>query len=94
MTDQQPYVIDLTRAARRALAERLPLDVTLGVTEFLAGPLVSNPHRVGKELDVPMKGIYSARVMREWRVLYTIDNERRLVIVQSILHRRDAYRTH
>ena len=32
--------------------------------------------------------------MREWRVLYTINSERRLIIVQSILHRRDAYRAH
>lgn len=40
-----------------------------------------------------MQGVYSARVIREWRVLYAIDNERRLVIVRSIRHRRDAYRT-
>lgn len=70
------------------------MDVTIGVAEFLAGPLTSNPYRVGKELDAPMQGIYSARVMREWCVLYAIDDERRLVIVRSILHRRDAYRTH
>ncbi len=94
MTDGQPYSIDLTSAARRALAEHLPLDVAVGVTDFLAGPLAGNPHRVGKELGAPMLGIYSAQVMCEWRVLYTIDNERRLVVVRSIRHRRDAYRTH
>jgi mRNA interferase RelE/StbE len=94
VSDQEPYTIDLTRAARRALAESLPLDVVHVVTEFFAGPLASNPHRVGKELDVPMKGIHSARVMREWRVLYKIDSERRVITVQSILHRRDAYRVH
>jgi len=50
VTDQ-PFAIDLTRSARRALTEHLPLDVVMGVTDFLAGPLATNPHRVGKELD-------------------------------------------
>jgi mRNA-degrading endonuclease RelE of RelBE toxin-antitoxin system len=30
--------------------------------------------------------------MRNWRVLYTIDEEHRLVTVRDIRHRRDAYR--
>jgi mRNA interferase RelE/StbE len=60
------------------------------VWDFLAGPLAENPHRVGKELDAPMKGVYSARAMREWRVLYDIDDAARRITVR---HRRDAYRT-
>jgi mRNA-degrading endonuclease RelE of RelBE toxin-antitoxin system len=31
--------------------------------------------------------------MREWRVLYLIDEEERRVSVRSIGHRRDVYRT-
>lgn len=89
---EQPYEIELTRTARRALAERLPLDVAIGATDFITGPLTENPHRVGKELDRPLEGVYSARVMREWRVLYVIDDERRRVTVRDIGHRRDAYR--
>jgi mRNA interferase RelE/StbE len=89
----EPYEVDLTRAARRALAEQVPLDVAVGVADFLAGPLTENPYRVGKELDPPLSGVYSARVMREWRVLYLIDEEERRVSVRSISHRRDAYRT-
>ncbi len=91
MTDR--YEIDLTRAARRALAETLPLDVAIGVSEFLLGPLADNPHRVGKELDEPLVGVYSARVMRQWRVLYRINDQDLRVLVQAISHRRDAYRT-
>jgi len=30
----------------------------MGVTDFLAGPLATNPHRVGKELDAPLTGIF------------------------------------
>jgi len=56
-----PYEVDLTRTARRALAETLPLDVVVGVSDFLTGPLADNPHRVGKPLNPPLGGTYSAR---------------------------------
>lgn len=88
----ETYEVDLTRAARRALAETLPLDVAIGVSDFLTGPLANNPRRVGKELDDPLLGVYSARVMREWRVLYRINDDTRRVTVQAIGHRRSIYR--
>jgi mRNA interferase RelE/StbE len=88
----EPYEVDLTRAARRALAESLPLDVAIGVSEFITGALAENPYRVGKELDAPLVGVYSARAMREWRILYLIDDADRRVLVKAIGHRRDVYR--
>lgn len=91
MTDQL-YTIDLTRTARRALAEKLPSDVAVGALDFLGGPLASNPHRVGKELDPPFDGVRSARLMREWRILYVIDEKGRRVTVRDISHRRHTYR--
>jgi hypothetical protein len=39
--------------------------VAVGVADFLTGALAENPHQVGKELDSPLSGVYSARVMRE-----------------------------
>lgn len=84
----------MNRPARRALAEELPLKVAVGVSEFITGPLGESPRRVGKELGPPLTGVYSAHVMRDWRVLYVIDEEDRLVTVRDIRHRRDAYRTH
>jgi mRNA interferase RelE/StbE len=88
----QPYEVALNRAARRALAESLPLAVAIGVSDFITGPLGENPHRVGGQLSPPLAGMYSAHVMRDWRVLYVIDEEHRAVIVRDIRHRRDAYR--
>jgi mRNA-degrading endonuclease RelE of RelBE toxin-antitoxin system len=75
------------------LAETLPLDVAIGVSAVITGPLGDNPHRVGGQLDPPLEGVYSAHVMREWRVLYIIDEQQRRVSVRDIRHRRDAYRT-
>jgi hypothetical protein len=58
---RQPAVWHLlTRTARRHLAEHLPLDVAIGASEFITGPLAENPHRVGKELDAPLHRIHSA----------------------------------
>lgn len=88
----EPYGIVLTRPVRQALSERLPIDVSVAAMEFINGPLAANPHRVGKELDPPYDGWRSARVMREWRVLYVIDEPHNRVVVRSIRHRRDAYR--
>jgi mRNA interferase RelE/StbE len=63
-------------------------------SEFINGPLADNPHRVGKELDRPFHGVYSARVMQEWWVLYVIDETQRRVTIRDIGHRRDTYRAH
>jgi mRNA-degrading endonuclease RelE of RelBE toxin-antitoxin system len=32
--------------------------------------------------------------MREWRILYVVDDEKHLVTVRGVVHRRDAYRSH
>jgi mRNA interferase RelE/StbE len=87
-----PYEVALTKTARRALAEKLPLDVAIGASDFISGPLAENPHRVGKQLDAPHDGVYSARVMREWRILYVIDESVRRVTIRDIGHRGTVYR--
>jgi mRNA-degrading endonuclease RelE of RelBE toxin-antitoxin system len=89
---REPYVVSLTRTARRHLSESVPLDVAIGASDFITGPLADNPHRVGKELDAPLKSVRSARLMQNWRILYVVDEAAHTVIVRAILHRRDAYR--
>ena len=90
MTD--PYALGTAPPARRALADRLPLDVAAAVLDFITGPLLLNPHRVGSSLGDELAGIHSARLGRKWRVLYEIDDSRRTVIVLDIRHRSVAYR--
>lgn len=91
MTDE-PYDVILSRPARRALAERLPADVAIGAVELINGAIATAPHRVGKPLDEPLADLHAARLMREWRILYAIDDLARTVTVRSIRHRRDAYK--
>ena len=90
MTDR--YDLGTAPPARRALAERLPPHVAEAAAELITGPLLDNPRRVGKELTDELAGIYSARLARDWRVLYEIDETQRLVIVLDIRHRSAAYR--
>ena len=75
------YELRLSRAARRALAETLPESVAAAVWEFVSGPLLDNPHRVGKPLRFELEGYYSAR-RGQYRVIYRIDE--RAVIVDVI----------
>lgn len=90
MTD--PYDLGTAPPARRALAEGLPPEVAAAAAEFITGPLLSNPQRVGKPLNEELAGIYSARLGRGWRVLYEIDDARHIVTVLDVRHRSVAYR--
>jgi mRNA-degrading endonuclease RelE of RelBE toxin-antitoxin system len=86
------YELGTAPPARRALSERLPLDIAAAAAEFITGPLLDNPHRVGKRLNDELTGIYSARLAGDWRVLYEINEPKHLVIVLDIRHRSIAYR--
>ncbi len=86
-----PYDVDLARAARRALEQELPGAVAAAVIEFILGPLRENPYRVGKPLREPLTTLHVAR-RGEYRVIYEIHDRRLVIIVVSIMHRRDARR--
>ena len=86
------YELGTAPPARRALAERLSLEVATAAAEFVTGSVLEDPRRVGKPLGAELAGIYSARVGRDWRVLYEIDDAKHLVIVLDIRHRSTAYR--
>ena len=88
----EPYSLGTAPPARRALAEKLPIDVAAAAAEFITGPLLAYPRPVGKPLGAELTGIYSARLGRDWRVLYEIDDARHVVIVLDIRPRSTAYR--
>ena len=87
-----PYELGLTRPARHAISELLPEDVAATAVEFITGPLVVAPYRVGKPLRNALSGLHSARLVTQWRVLYRIGESKHAVIVQDIQRRSTAYR--
>ena len=86
------YTIVLSPGARRALTETLPSAAAFAAWEFIDGPLRQRPRAVGAPLRAPFEGIWRAR-RGEYRVRYRIDEEKRVVLVLDVDHRRDAYRS-
>ena len=76
--------------ARRTI-DRLPGKIAVAVLDFILGPLLENPHRVGKALRGDLVGLQSARV-GAYRIVYEISDVRKTVKVLHIDHRADVYR--
>lgn len=67
--------------------------MAFAVFEFITGPLLANPYRVGKMLlRPPLQASYSAR-RGTYRVVYDIDDDARTVTVLAVEHRGDVYRS-
>lgn len=88
----EPYALRTTPTVRRALTDTLSEAVAAAAYEFITGPLLAQPYRVGKRLLPPLDDRFSAR-RGTYRVIYRIDDQARVVTVVDIGHRRDVYRT-
>ena len=86
------YALVITATARRQLAEGLPSSIAFAAYEFIVGPLLENPQRVGKQLMPPLADRHSAR-RGTYRVIYRIDDAARTVTILAVSPRSDAYRT-
>lgn len=85
------FELVISPTARRQLTESLPESVAFAAYDFIVGPLLDNPHRVGKPLRPPLDDRHSAR-RGTYRAIYRIDVEDRRVSVVGVVHRSDAYR--
>jgi len=88
----QRYRLRIAGPAARALTEVLPEKVAAAAYEFITGPLLEDPHRVGKRLNPPLAPAWTAR-RGTYRILYLLDDNAGIVEVTAIRHRADAYRT-
>jgi len=85
-----PYTLRTTPTVGRALGETLPEPVATAAYEFITGPLLDAPYRVGKRLMPPLDDRFSAR-RGTYRIIYRIDDKAMVVTVVAIDHRRDVY---
>ena len=90
---EQHYELVIAPTARRQLTDQLPEPVAFAAYEFIIGPLLENPERVGTRLRPPLDDRHSAR-RGTYRVIYRIDDTRRRVTVVGVVPRADAYRPH
>ncbi|ORW07786.1 type II toxin-antitoxin system RelE family toxin [Mycobacterium kyorinense] len=90
MSDDDPYEVAITATAARDL-QRLPEKVAAACVEFIFGPLVANPHRLGKPLRNDLAGLHSAR-RGDYRVIYLTDDRNRRIAILHVARRSDVYR--
>jgi mRNA-degrading endonuclease RelE of RelBE toxin-antitoxin system len=88
---RERYRLQVAGPAARAIAKRLPESAASAVVEFMTGPLLDNPYKVGAALSGPLQGSYAAR-RGSYRILYAIDDDERMIIVKDVDHRADVYR--
>lgn len=86
------YSLVTSPTVRGQLAESLPEAVAFAAHEFIVGPLLENPQRVGKRLSGPLADRYSAR-RGSYRIIYRIDADARVVTLLHVAHRGEVYRT-
>jgi mRNA interferase RelE/StbE len=84
------FEVEITREGRRHL-DQLPGKVRDAAIQALLGPIAERPRRIGKPLVGELTGLYSAR-RGDYRVIYEIDDDRKVVIVHRVQHRRVVYR--
>lgn len=84
------HEVEITPEGLRHL-NRLPEKVRAVVVEAIFGTIAENPQRAGKPLRGELEGLHSAR-RGDFRIIYEIDDEAKLVLVHRAQHRRRAYR--
>jgi mRNA interferase RelE/StbE len=91
VSSEQPYQLAITATARRALAEQLPEAIAFAAYEFITGPLLTNPQRIGKRLMPPRDDRHSAR-RGTYLVIYRINETTHTVTVLAVGPRADTHR--
>jgi mRNA-degrading endonuclease RelE of RelBE toxin-antitoxin system len=86
----EPYELRITPEGLRHL-NRLPTKIRHAALAALHGPILENPHRLGKPLVGELAGFYSAR-RGSYRIIYSVDDAAQVVIVHRIAHRSSVYR--
>ena len=84
------FQIEITPEGLRHL-DRPPTKIRDAALEAIFGTIAGNPHRAGKPLRGELEGLHSAR-RGDFRVLYEIVDDERVVLVHRVQHRKDVYR--
>lgn len=82
------YTVEIKKSAEREM-DRLPEAIHSRISEKIPA-LENNPRPVGSQKLQAGEG-YRIRV-GDYRVLYTVNDQERRVLIYSVAHRREAYR--
>ncbi|MDQ6838498.1 MAG: type II toxin-antitoxin system RelE/ParE family toxin [Actinomycetota bacterium] len=85
------YQTVLTASALRSLRS-VPPRVAEPLVAFIFGSLAGEPRRRGKPLQRELEGRWAAR-RGDYRIVYRLDEDTKIMYVLKIGHRADVYRT-
>ena len=83
------YKVEWKKAAEDNL-NNISSDIGLKIYARIQNHLVRTPKELGKALTGKYKGLYRYRY-GDYRILYEIDVENRLIIINIIGHRKEVY---
>ncbi|MDA8266325.1 MAG: type II toxin-antitoxin system RelE/ParE family toxin [Actinomycetota bacterium] len=86
----EAWRLSIAASAERSL-DRLPPKIATATVEFMLGPLVEAPRRVGHPLQRELTGLWSAHRGAYW-IVYELNEADLLLNVVRIVHRADVYR--
>ncbi len=69
---------------------RLPKEVKIRALEIVEKILAADPF-LGKPLKGPYQGLWKYRI-GDYRIIYSIEKDRLVILVLRIRHRKDVYR--
>lgn len=87
---QGPWKVEVTSPALKGF-RRLPEKAATAIVEFVTGVLADNPRRLSKPLTNELAGLRTAR-RGDYRVLFTLDVDERILYVHRIEHRSEVYK--
>ncbi|CAN5743799.1 hypothetical protein BH23ACT8_BH23ACT8_06860 [soil metagenome] len=82
------YAVRITPEGIRHL-DRLPQKVRAAALEAIFSTIAVNPRRAGMLLLGELEGLRSAR-RGDYRVIFEVDEDERMVVVHRVQHRRDV----
>jgi mRNA interferase RelE/StbE len=86
----QRYALEFTPRAIRSLGklDRLIAERIRTVAESLR----DDPRPAGARMLTGMHGVWRVRVAKDYRIVYTLDDDRLVILVVDAGHRREIYR--
>jgi mRNA interferase RelE/StbE len=84
------FEVEITPEGLRHL-NQLPGKVRDAALQAILGPIAEHPRRVGKPVIGELTGLYAAR-RGDYRVIYEVDDGRKVAVVHRVQHRRVVYR--
>jgi mRNA-degrading endonuclease RelE of RelBE toxin-antitoxin system len=85
------YELVATATLKKALQQHRRDRALLDAVDTKLARLRADPHHVGKPLAGQLHGFHTTRLVKNFRLLFTIDVAAHTVTLEALDHRKDVY---